>query len=129
MAIALTKIAHKLHPDGNKLQGYYSAAITGTYPAGGYTINNAAFPSATNVFKTFDNINPMARGFVGGGVFWSAESITNTDTTNPTARLRAWGLGTGGVDFEEVGTGIALATTAYLEIDGIVAGGVVSTDN
>ena len=130
MAIALTKVAQHRFPDGNKLHAIYSAALSGNYATGGYTINNAAFPGGANVFKQFDNAVVTRKPFNETlNTEYGVSAINNTSTTNPTATLKAYQQATGGVDKEEYTDGAALADTVYLEFWGISAGGIGTTDS
>ena len=126
MAIALTHKNTMIHTDGNKKSACYTATFSGTYPAGGYTVNNAAFPSALNVFKKILRVLFNLGQFNEDGDMFLASDIVNTDPTNPTFRLRLFQFPTGGGAPIEAGTGIAFAGSTEVIIEGIAAGGVDS---
>lgn len=130
MAIVLTLVAKHLFTDGNKLHAVYSAALSGTYPAGGYTINNAAMPDGAQVFKQLDTVNVSRKHYNKSlNVEYGVSAINNTDTTNPTATLECTQQATGGIDREDYPTGGALSDTVYLEFWGIAKGGIGTTQS
>lgn len=126
MAIALTLQNTFIHTDGNKVSKCYLATLTSTYPAGGYVVNNSVYPDATNVFAKIHRVGFTFGQFDADGNLYMISDLSNTDETNPSFKLRAFQFETGGGAPVEVGTGAALASTIYLTIEGVKAGGVIS---
>ena len=127
MPVALTALNTKVFSDGNKKSVLYSLAFTGTYPSGGFTVNNATFPSAAQVFKRIDRLLWQGGCINENGYkFLCKQSeVDNSDDTNQSFKIRVFIPTTGGGGYTEITAGLAFAQTSYLVVEGVKVGGVV----
>jgi len=129
MAASLELQDTKKNITGDNDSLHFLCTITGTYPANGYDINAAEYPSATAVFARIYRILFNGGCMDEDGIMFRADpdEIDNDSATDPSFHLRAYEMATGGTGYTEVSTGDALVTAINLIIEGIPLGGVRDT--
>lgn len=132
MTVALTEVSKStmVFGDGNKMCKQYNVTLTGTYPNGGYVIDEDAFSGSTNPFSHYLRVRPDQGGVNEDGDEAFISDIDNSDATNPSCNLRILQQATGG-GREELAAGESYSSSGefVLEIWGVDAKGTVGEVN
>lgn len=127
MAITLTLVNTKLSVGGDNASALYSAAISGTYPSGGYTVAAANLPGAVAKFKKIQRVRfERDGGMDSNGNMYRIDSVDNSDSTDPSFVIKGYEFATGGVGVSEIPVGQAHTATIYVEVEGIPKNGVIT---
>lgn len=127
MSVELT-LVDKLNNNisANEKRYTYDVAISGNYPEGGYLVDEESFEGDENDFSKFKAIL-----FLNGSAFdedgnrYLIDSVDNSDSDNPSFRLRVFEKETGELTETEVATAQNFSGSCKILIEGIIKDGVV----
>ena len=123
MAVTLTEQYRIVAASGNILKVGYKVDCSGAYAAAGVVFNNTSFGS--QIFSKIYGANTyLYAEDPDTNYLFAFDAPVNTSTTNPSISGHVYDQATGGVGWNEVGTGDTYAGTFYVEIWGVPVGGV-----
>lgn len=120
--LTITERYRSVNSGGNKLILGIKADLAGTYATGGYLFNTASlgsiFSKINSVQFDFYQLNPTTE-YLG-----ELSVPDNTAPANPFFYLKIYDEATGGIGWNEVGSGDIYGGSWYLRIEGVPVGGV-----
>lgn len=132
MTVALTERDTKNRISGDNYSKHYKCVITSeTYPTDGIVIEAADYPSAEADFSHVWRVWFPGGNIDANGYLYSVDpdDFDNSDTDDPTFKLKIWEAITGGSGYTEVPNSTSFSGTINLVVEGVPQGGVIDTVN
>lgn len=126
MSKALTLQYEKFFPDGNYTEKLYLMAMTAeAYVANGIVFNNDEFPDDEKAFESIQDVYFTRGNFKDdASLFAKIGAIDNSDSDEPSFKVRVYEQGTGGV-MQELSASDPVTLSLYVKIIGVPKGGIV----